>query len=161
LPSEVQIIGQYYQAYCQQQAGQTDASRVTLSKVADEAPPGYRERAILELGGSYIDSGESQASAPYCVEAARAARRTDFLTHVQAIWNLAIVRSVDGDHRGALQDLEQLSPVISALGRYHPTLYYDHFNSLAVEMSAVGRNREAKQIISKLLALPIAGRYAT
>ena len=161
LPSEFQIIGRYYQAFCQQQAGQTEASRITLTKVADEGPPGYRERAVLDLGSSLFRTGDFQGSALSFVEAARATRRTDFLTHVQAIWNLAIVRSVDGDHRGSLQNLEQLSPVISALGRYHPTLYYDHFNSLAVEMSAVGRNREAKQIINKLLALPIAGRYPT
>jgi tetratricopeptide (TPR) repeat protein len=158
LPSEFQLMAHYYEAYCQQQAGETEASRITLTKVADEAPPGYKERAILELGGSLLRSGDFQASAPYFVEAARAARTTDFLVHIEAFRNLAIVRSVDGDHHGALRDLERLHPIIKSLSRHYPSLYCTYLNSLAVEMSQLGRNREAKQIIGKLLALPIAER---
>jgi len=158
---DLQGIGRYYQGYCQQQRGEVELSRLTLTKVADEAPPGCRERAILELGGSYIDARDFQASAPYCVEAARAARNVDLLTNTQALWNLAILRSVDGDHHGALRDLERLHKIIKVLGRSYPVFYYDYLNSLAVEMSAVGRNTEAKQIINRLLALPIAERYPT
>jgi tetratricopeptide (TPR) repeat protein len=159
LPFELQLMAHYYEAYCQQQAGQTEASRITLTKVADEAPPGYRERAIVDLGSCSFRAGDLQASAAYFLEAARSARNTDFLIHIEAVRNLAIVRSVDGDHRGALRDLERLHPIIKSLSGHYPSLYHNHLNSLAIEMSQLGRNREANQIISTLLASPIAERY--
>jgi len=114
---------------------------------------------MLELGLSHWQTADFQVSSQYCIEAAKAARACDPFIHLRAVWHLAVLRSADGDHRGALQDLERLHPVTRALALRYPAVYGDFLNSLAVEMSAIGRNQEAKQIISRLLALPIAERY--
>jgi tetratricopeptide (TPR) repeat protein len=158
LPSEFRSIADFYRAYRQRQQGEIQSSRIVFARIADEAAPGFRERAMLVLGINQFTAGDFQGAARYYIETARAAQGIDLLTSTQASWNLAIVRSADGDHHGALQDLERLAPVIGIIGQHHPTLYYDYLNSLAVEMSAVGRNKEAKQIITKLLALPTARR---
>jgi hypothetical protein len=158
LPSEFRSIADFYRAYRQRQQGEIHRSRIVFARIADEAAPGFRERAMLVLGISQFTAGDLQGAARYYLETARAAQGIDLLTSTQASWNLAIVRGADGDHHGALHDLERLAPVIRIIGQHQPTLYHDYLNSLAVEMSAVGRNREAKQIITKLLALPTARR---
>ncbi|HWX42541.1 MAG TPA: hypothetical protein VN345_15430 [Blastocatellia bacterium] len=114
---------------------------------------------MLELGLSHWRVGDYSASAQYCVEAVRAAHGTDALIRVGALCHLGVLRGTRGDHRGALHDLERLHPAMHALGHRYPALYPDFLNSLAVELSAVGRNQEAKHIIGRLLALPIAERY--
>jgi hypothetical protein len=116
---------------------------------------------MLAVGASYLPTGDLSEAARSFLDAADAAREVDFVAHIQALWNLAIVRSVDGDHRGALHDLEGLHPLIRSLSSQYPTQYYDFLNSLAVELSAVGRNQEAIRIIDKLLASPEAARHPT
>jgi hypothetical protein len=168
LPPEFHSLADFYRAYADFERAWADRPRVDIqgsraifSRIAEQGIRGVRERAMLAVGASYLPTGDLSEAARSFLDAADAAREVDFVAHIQALWNLAIVRSVDGDHRGALHDLEGLHPLIRSLSSQYPTQYYDFLNSLAVELSAVGRNQEAKHIMGNLLASPAAARYPT
>ena len=72
---------------------------------------------------------------------------------------ISVVRGIDGDHRGALADLERLWPMVRLASYEHPALRYDYLNSLAVEMAETGRIAEAKHAIGIALRSPFADRY--
>ena len=50
---------------------------------------------------------------------------------------------MEGDHKGALRYLESIYPLARMAGSLQPYTYYDYLNTLAVEMSEVGRIEEA------------------
>jgi hypothetical protein len=96
------------------------------------------------------------------VEAGRAAAYQDsydpqtFLTSQR---NIAVLKSIDGDHRGAFSDLEKLLPLARVVGRWQPYLFYEHLNSLAVELCEVARIEEARNVSRIVLASPFAHAY--
>ena len=67
---------------------------------------------------------------------------------------VAIIRSIHGDHKQALNNLEQLFPIVRVLGKQYPSLYYDFINSLAVEFCELGRIAEAEAACAMTLASP-------
>ncbi|HSF24288.1 MAG TPA: hypothetical protein VLE20_08690 [Blastocatellia bacterium] len=71
----------------------------------------------------------------------------------------AVIRSMEGDHQGALSDLEQMLPLARVVRSVQPYAYYDYLNTLAVEMCAVGRLEEAKNVSEIALASPFAPAY--
>jgi hypothetical protein len=72
---------------------------------------------------------------------------------------LAVVRSVEGDHEGALAGLESLLPIVRAVASKYPPVYYDYMNNLAVEMGETGRLEEAFNASRIALSSPFAGAY--
>ena len=72
---------------------------------------------------------------------------------------LAIIRSVEGDHAGSLQAFRSLWPVVRVAARQHPQLFAAYHNALAVELSELGHRDEARAAISVALASPIAHAY--
>lgn len=86
--------------------------------MADQAPLRYRARAIQSLGAVFIQSKDFEYAVPFCVEAIRATSHIegfDLLTVIPAQQVIAIFKSIDGDHRGALTMLENLFPLIRKL----------------------------------------------
>jgi hypothetical protein len=69
------------------------------------------------------------------------------------------VKSLEGDHEGALRTLETLWPVINAVAKYHPLYFYFYHNELAFELAELGRIEEAKETLSVALASPFAAAY--
>jgi hypothetical protein len=159
LPDEIKTAGRYYQAVAEKHSGNVALARVTLAQIASGPPSAFRCRAILELGKTLFDAGHPIAAMPFYLEAARASREEDFLTTVAAQIMIAIVRSIDGDHRKALADLNRLWPMVHLASYEHPALRYEYLNSLAVELAEAGRIEEAKHVIETALRSPFADRH--
>jgi hypothetical protein len=157
-----QSVGWYYHSFNLRREGRVTEARAMLERVAEEVPSWYRGRIIMSLAGLVFDSGDFHSALPLYVEAGRAASHSHwqdwFVTaHTQKM--IAVLKSIDGDDRGALADLERLFPLIRAVGSSHPHLYYDYMNSLAVELCGVGRLEEARNTSRIVLASPYANAY--
>jgi hypothetical protein len=159
LPDEIKTAGLYYQAVVEKHSGNVKQARVVLAQVASGPANAFRCRAILELGKTFFDTGHPIAAMPLYLEAVRASRAKDFLTSTQAQMMIAVVRSIDGDHRGALRDLDRLWPMVRLASHEHPALRYDYLNSLAIELAETGRIDEAKHVIESALQSPFAHKY--
>jgi hypothetical protein len=114
------------------------------------------------LGAVFKLQGDLDAAVKLHLEAGRLAvsnGTSDLLTAFFVRKNLAVLKSIEGDHFGALVDLEQIGPIAKTVGRYHPYVYYDYQNSLAVELSELGRLEEAAHASGISLSSPLVVRY--
>ena len=162
LPRAYKSASQYYRALVIKRLGKFDAASTLLERVAEDGPPRYRARAILSLGAVLFDTGKAQAAVPLYADAARAASAKNWcdpLTTVQSHWMIAAVKGIEGDHTGALNQLEALFPHARAIASTYPSIYYDYVNSLAVEFLASGRLTEADNASRFSLASPYAFAY--
>src|SRR5689334_7833440 len=90
----------------------------------------------------------------YLLESAKVA--TDVTTKVKTHLGIAIYKSREGFHQQPLGDLENLY----MLAHYaQPVVFFDYLNSLAVELGAVGRKDEARNIMRVVLASPFIHAY--
>lgn len=154
-----QNIGFYYYALVIKRRGQTTQAEALLEHVADVAPIRYRGQALLSLGTFAVVSGSLESAVRFYTEALRVASRKDLLIMAQTLKMVAVVKGIDGDHRGAVADLESLLPAVRAVSVYRPQFLYDYSNSLAVELSEVGRLEEAQNFSRIALASPYATAY--
>jgi tetratricopeptide (TPR) repeat protein len=162
LPRDYGRIARYYQAYCIKRSGQFDKARLLFERIVEEVPPAYKARAIVALGSVAFDSGHYQSALPLYLEAGRAAtcsRRFDPLATFFTGHMLSVLKSIDGNHRGALADLERMFPLVRAIGSSYPPIYHNYLNSLTVEMIEVGRLEEARNLSRIVLATPYANAY--
>jgi hypothetical protein len=157
LPSRLQAVSRYYSLYCE--AHGPEQSRAILADVADQAAVGQRERAILGIATSYFESVDFANAAYFYAETARASASADLFAQTAACKGMAACRGMQGDHLGALRDLQKLWPVIHSLSRTYPTLYYDYLNSLAVELGELRKFPEARAAIAIALSSPFAAVY--
>ena len=156
---EIKTIGHFYGAVVEEHAGNVEHARLVLTQVACAPLSPCRARAILELGKTLFDAGQPASALPLYVEAARVAQEKDLVAAIRAQMMIAVVRSTDGDHHGALGDLDRLWPMVRLASYEHPALRYDYLNSLAVELAETGRVEEAKHAIGIALRSPFACRY--
>jgi len=106
---------------------------------------------MLTLGAIHVSQGNLEESLAFRIEANRVGQQ-DLFTLTESQRAIAIVKSINGHHKEALNDLERLLPQIRVVGSQYPSLYYDYLNSLAVELGEVGRIEEAKNISHIVLA---------
>jgi hypothetical protein len=71
----------------------------------------------------------------------------------------ALVKALEGDHRGALVDLEKMFPLVRMANSQQPYAYYDYLNTLAVELCEARRLEEARRASEIALASPFASAY--
>ncbi|HKP88035.1 MAG TPA: hypothetical protein VJZ26_18165 [Blastocatellia bacterium] len=159
ISSEIKGIAHYYQAICTKRKGDLDSARGLLERVVKEAPQQYRARALLTIGATYFDSGKVEAALPFFLTAGQASRECDPFTQVESQRNIALIRSIHGDHKRALEDLEHLFPIVQVISKRYPQLYYSFLNSLAVELGEVGHITEAEAVCSIVLTSPFAAVY--
>ena len=162
LGGEYESIGRYYQALSIYQRGASADARVLLEQVAGTLPIRFKAKALLSMSVTFYESGDLQSYLMLNLEASRVAGSSDWRdpqSFVKAQNNIAVLKSVDGDHRGALADLERLFPLARARWRWDPYSYYEHLNSLAVELMEAGRLEEARNASKIALASPFAGAY--
>jgi tetratricopeptide (TPR) repeat protein len=155
-------VGQYYQALAISRNGQKYEALSLLEIVADDAPFPYRARAIQSLGAVYHELGLVSEALRLYTEAARAASlegSRDLLTTLIVSQEIALIKSEMGDHRGALADYENLSPLVQIVGRQNPLYFYFYHNELAIELAEAGRLAEAEAALSVALASPFAHAY--
>jgi len=159
ISSELKGIAYYYQAICAKRKGDFDSARGLLERVVREASQQYKARAFLTIGATYFDSGKVEAALPFYLTAARASRECDPLTMAESQRQIAIIYSAHGDHKRALEGIENLLPLIRVIAKHYPVLRYDYLNSLAVELGEVGRIDEAKAACAIALASPFSTAY--
>lgn len=148
-------VARYYQALCKWRRREIETPR-QLRAMLEDAPPQFRARALQAVGLAYHEFGEVDTALHHYVEAGKASVECDLVTLAYSQSMTAIVRGIHGDHKQALDHLEELFPLVRAVGKYYPVLYYDFLNSLAVELAEVGRIAEADQACAVALASPFA-----
>jgi len=158
IPEQMKAVARYYQGQCAHQSGDFEDAQRIFGKAVEEVAPEYRGRALHALALTYHDLGQIDAAVPLLVEALKAAREHDPLTRIYSHWFLAIERSVQGDHKRALADLENLFPLVRAVAGCSGA-FYDYLNSYAVELGEIGRLDEANAALNVALATPFAPAY--
>jgi hypothetical protein len=162
LASEYKIVGHHYEALGLYQKGKITEARTVLEYVAEHGPPNYRARALLCMSATFYANNDFQSVAQYCVKANRAAVGNGWCDHrtvLESQRNLILLKSFEGDHQGAVTDLERMFPFVRAISRWHPDLFCSYLNSFAVELGEVGRLEEARRVSDKALASPYAKVY--
>ncbi|HEX5736024.1 MAG TPA: hypothetical protein VF131_24570 [Blastocatellia bacterium] len=154
-----QNIGSYYYALAIKRHGQIAQAETLLEQVAVDAPLRYRGQALLSLGTFALVSGSLESALRFYTEALRVATTKDLLVAAQTLKMVAVVKGMEGDHQGAVADLERLLPATRAVSVYRPQFLYDYLNSLAFELCEVGRLDEAQRISRIVLASPYISAY--
>ena len=162
LPDQYRSAGHYYQATCLNRKGRYDEERARLKRLMEGPAYHFRSKALTALSASYIATGDFQTSLSLGIEAGRAASSQasyDPQSFLISRRNIAVVKSINGDHCGAVSELESMLTLVRAVGRKQPYLYYEHLNSYAVELGEVGRIEEAQNVCRIVLASPYAFAY--
>src|SRR6185369_2772373 len=164
LSPQIECIGHFYEALSVMRSGHGDTVRGTalFKQVAEHGPIHYRTRAMLALGATSVSIGDSSAALPWYGEIVRIAARERAIdpgTLYFARQMTAIVRASNGDHEGAIRDLEEISPLARLATYREPRAYSIHLNSLAVELAEVGRLEEAARASSIACSSPYASAY--
>jgi len=159
LSGQLKSVARHYQALCAKRKGDHEGARRLLERVAEEATPQYRARALQVIGLTYQARGEVDAALSFYLAAGKAAIDCDPITLAGSQKMIAVVRSIHGDHKQALDDLERLFPLAQAIGKHYPAFYYEYLNGLAVELGEVGRIDEAEATCAIALASPFASAY--
>jgi len=155
-------IGTYYFALARYHSGQREHADTLIENVADNAPVTYRARAIQTLGARRHAYGQLDEALRFQLEALRAASDTNangLQTALMAHWEISIIKSLDGDHKGALSDLKRLTPLVSLASKQTPFYFYFYCNDLAVVLGELGYIREAQRTVDIALASPYAPLY--
>jgi tetratricopeptide (TPR) repeat protein len=156
---EAQSAGLYYQAILLRRARKYEASKRLLEHISASAPPVLKARALQTLGTVYEAQGEWDEAIGLYTEALRTARDVDGFTVFGAIGQLAVIKSITGDHKAALSDIQSLWPVVRSLSPHQPHVFFQFHNELAVELVAVGKIKEASAACRIAMASPIALAY--
>jgi tetratricopeptide (TPR) repeat protein len=155
-------VGVYYHALAINRKGQRDEAETLLQTVADSAPISYRARAIQTLGANNLDRGQFDETLRFQHEALRVASDRNahgLQTMLKAHFEIAIVRSLTGDHNGALSHFKNLWPLVNNIARQNPFYFYLYHNAVAVELGEAGRVEEAQAASKVALASPFAPAY--
>lgn len=155
-------IGTYYSALAMYRSGQKDEADSLTEKVADNAPVTYRARAIQTLGANRHADGKLDEALRLQLEALRAAadnKAKGLQTAVMARWEISIIKSLNGDHKGALSDLRGLTPLVNLVSKRTPFYFYFYCNDLAVVLGELGYIGEAQKTVDIALASPYAPLY--
>ena len=155
-------VGRYYSALCVREKGQIIEARILLERLLGELPAKFRAKTLIALAKTFYGGRDFKSALSLCVEASRAAAHHEICdpqTFITAQRNIALLKSFDGNHHGAVEDLKGMFPLIRAVSRRQPYLLYEHLNSYAVELGEVGRLEEAQNICRIVLASPYASAY--
>ena len=149
-------VGKYYESVFHYRNGQFEKARQLLESVAESAPTRYRSKALLSLSAVEESLGHFEESLRLRLQTSSVA---DPVTLIEAQRGIAVLRSLEGDHRAALRDLERLLPLAHIIGRRGHPAYLSFLNSYATELSESGRTEEALQAMSVIAATPFINRY--
>ena len=164
LSRRLETVGNYYLALSINRGGHGDTVRAgkLFEKAADTASLHYRARAMLALGSNYVAAGEHKTALPVFSEVIRIAGRGSSFDPVilyQAVRTTAVIRGMDGDHAGAVSDLERIFPLARTASSVLPFAYYDYMNAMAVELGELGSLERARHASAMALKFPAAGAF--
>jgi hypothetical protein len=131
------------------------AAKVIFENLLPSVHGKLKARTLMALAAVAHDSKE-ESSLPYYLEAGSIAAQDlcDPYTVVQAGRMIAINKSINGDHQGAVNDLEKLTPIANTISKLSPFLLCEYLNSLAVEKGEIGHYSEGLEIARFLMASP-------
>lgn len=153
-------IGSYYYSLSIYRKGQRDEADALLEEIADDGPITYRARAIQSLGANLHADGQIDEALRFQFEALKAASyRDDLQTTLMALWEISILKSLEGDHKGALSDLKSLRPLVNLAAKQKPFYFYAFQVDLAVDLGELGHVTEAEATLDIALASPYAAAY--
>ena len=155
-------IGLYYYALSIKRKGQIHEAQRLLEIVADHAPPAYRARAMQGLGAVHHDLSRLDEALKFQFEALRAVpdkKAHGLQTALMAHFEIAIVKSLDGDHKGALSKLESLKPLVHLVTQRRPYYFYLYCSELAIELGELGHIAEAEAAVAVALNSSYASAY--
>lgn len=156
---EYRSIGLYYHALVLKRKGQIPLAKSLLENVADRGPIQYRTQALLSLGTLTLEGGDIPSALSFYLDSMNLSSRTDFVTSVRTLKMIAVAKAIDGNHPGAVADLEKLFPAVRVASAHQPEFVYDYLNSLTLELGEVGRISEAGNVSNILLASPYINAY--
>jgi tetratricopeptide (TPR) repeat protein len=164
LSRQLESIGNYYKALSLNQGGRgdTDRARFLLEHVAQGTSSEYRARAMLALGTNSVAVGDHQTAMSFYRELTRLTTRDNAFNPVTFCITgrmASVVKVMNGDHRGALSDLEGMLPLARMASSVQPYAYYDYLNTLAVELGEMGRLDQARRASEIAIASPFARAY--
>lgn len=148
---EFHLIGQYYLGWYAFKHGYRP--RRLFEEVLENSRT-FKANALISLAAIETAEGNADEELKYLTAAKEAAIAPQMVLETSRA--LAVYKSREGSHRAALKDMEKIIPMARYGG---PKIYYDHMNSLAVELGEVGRVEEARNIIKLVLASPLAHAY--
>jgi len=149
-------VGKYYESIYLYRTGQFEKARELLESVAESAPARYRSKALLSLSTVEQRIGHFEESLRLRLQVSTC---DDPVTLLEAQRGIALLRSVESNHRAALQDLERLMPLAQIIGKHGHPSYFAFLNSYAIELSETGRTEEAAQVANVIASSPLIGRY--
>jgi hypothetical protein len=162
-PLRYQSIGCYYVGLSLSRGGCGDlpSANKMLEIAAENAPLRFRARAMAGLGANMKQVGDHASALPLFVNALHIATSEVFdpVTVHNVGQNIAVMKSIEGDNRGALADLQELLTCARLASAQRPQLYSLHMNSLAVELAEVGRLEEARQASAIAVRSPFLSAY--
>ncbi|HJZ69466.1 MAG TPA: hypothetical protein VKF81_15185 [Blastocatellia bacterium] len=164
LSSTHESAGQYYQALHLNHKSLEDIpyARSLFEDVADDAQSQYRHRAILALGGKFVREGDFRTAMSVYRDVSQLMTCDHIFDPVTAcVTNrmTAVIKGLEGDHNGAVANLERLFPLARIAGSLQPYAYYDYLNTLAVELGEVGRVVQARRLSEIAITSPFAAAY--
>jgi tetratricopeptide (TPR) repeat protein len=164
LSSKLESIADYYVALGLNRSTLGDGPRAgrLFERVAENSTPRYRGRALLALGSNHMMAGDLRTAVSLYQETMRIVTRDDAfdpVSFIVAARMTAVIKGMNGDHLGAIVDLEKLFPLARAAGSLRPHTYYDYLNTFSVELTEVGRLEQARRASEIALTSPFAPAY--
>lgn len=164
LSGQLRNAGHYYQALSLHQGGRGDRARMLsgLETVADRSSARYRAKAMLALGSNFFRVGDLETANAFYREVMRIVkldRLFDPMIAYGVSRMIAVMRGTEGDHRGAANDLERMLPLARMASSQQPYAFYDYLNTLAVELTEVGRLGRARRASEIALASSFSQAY--
>jgi tetratricopeptide (TPR) repeat protein len=157
-------IGRYYYALSLNRQGPrafAEADKI-LTDVGDHGPLPFRARAFVARGTIQRRRGDDREALVMYTEAARIAGSSehgDLQPVFLAAYQAAFMKYDEGDHCGALADLQRLQPLASRVGLFLPAFLHNYYNSLAGFLMSCGRLEEASRLRPLLLTSPFRNAY--
>ena len=148
---EYQLIAQYYSIWCECQ--KQNYQSTALEQIIEQTQT-YKAQALLTRGSFDMCQCKPESALRFYGEALKSSRNVpDFISISLAT---AQVKGIEGFSESALKDLENLLPLIK---HADARLYNTFLNSYAYELGKAGRKGEARNIIKRVLASPLAIAY--
>lgn len=156
LPIEqAQSAGLYYCAMAVKWQGRTSEARAMLEAVRGP----YQARALNALGVMQHIAGRVEEAIRLYSEVITANAGHDAFAVINTQFQVSAIKSLNGDHSKAFDDLLSLWPVVRIAAKSHPHLWPALHNEIAYELLHLGRIGEARQAAVIAVASPIADKY--
>jgi hypothetical protein len=166
LNSGGQSVGDYYfgLSLCRRGPEYFGQANSFFCGVADSGPAAFRGKALVALATNLVIAGDTKAGLSIHNDAVRIAescgdRALALPVAFHAGMSRVFVSIRDGDHHGALIELERLLPIAGAIGQEYPALLHHYQNNLAGSLAAAGRLEEARHVAGWLSQSPYLDLY--